>query len=590
MGRLFSFTKPRAWLALSKLMIFGGGLLAWAVQTNFGGVKVQDIRFQDDSGDTLSALLYVPDTASTAAPAPGVLAVHGYINSRETQSAYAIELARRGYVVLALDQRGHGYSDPPAFAEGFGGPAGLRYLRGLTMVNPDQILLSGHSMGGWTVLSAAAAMPQDYAAVVVSGSSTGTFGVPPGDSVFPRNFALVEGTMDEFSATMWQSPTGAGVVDTDKLKAQFGTGQRVEAGRLYGDLGLGTARMLYQPTQTHPANHITATGVAPVLEWAQLTVPPVTVLDPQDQIWGWKEFGTSLSLLGAFLFLLVAGPVLLEFRRFASLRQAPAVAAGLSGSGWWLGAAIFVAVPALSYFPFQGFAARIPANAWLGQNLTTGFMVWALGNTLISLLLMMLWFFLLGGRKRGASAASLGLILRSGFSLQQLGRTALLSLGVVGSLYLVLAVNHFLFTADFRFWVVAVKLMGQVHFHEFLVYLLPFTLFFVVTGTVLHGQLRGAAGMAARDTLWRNAVLAGLGILLLLLYQYLPLLNGGTLAIPAQALLTIVALQFVVLLPVTALVSTWYFRLTGTVYAGAMVNGLFLTWLIVAGQATHFAY
>ncbi|WP_201721683.1 hypothetical protein [Caulobacter sp. B11] len=29
-----------------------------------------------------------------------MLAVHGYINSRETQSPFAIEFARRGYVVL----------------------------------------------------------------------------------------------------------------------------------------------------------------------------------------------------------------------------------------------------------------------------------------------------------------------------------------------------------------------------------------------------------------------------------------------------------------------------------------------------------
>jgi len=64
----------------------------------------------------MSALLYIPPNA-TAQTRPGILAVHGYINSRETQDGFAIEFARRGYVVLALDQTGHGYSDPPGLCQ-----------------------------------------------------------------------------------------------------------------------------------------------------------------------------------------------------------------------------------------------------------------------------------------------------------------------------------------------------------------------------------------------------------------------------------------------------------------------------------------
>lgn len=584
-----SARRPDLALILSLALIFGGGLLAWLVQTGLGSVSVADIRFESEEGATLSALLYTPDAVSAQNPAPGVLAVHGYINSRETQSAYAIELARRGYVVLSLDQRGHGYSDPPAFAAGFGGPAGLTFLRSLETVDPDQVVLIGHSMGGWTVLSAAAAMPEAYRSVVVSGSSTGSFGVPPGDATFPRNFALVEGQYDEFSASMWGSPTGAGIVDTDKLQTQFGTRERVEEGRLYGDLAAGTARRLYLPAQTHPANHILESGVAPVLDWVQTTSNAPTALDPQDQVWWAKELGTALSLTGAILFLFAAGNVLLGLSVFSALSDVTPQPVGLTGGGWWLGAAIFVALPALTYFPLQGLASNITANAWLGQNLTTGFMVWALGNALISVLLLLLWHFILGGREGGSSLAGLGLDMPAA-GLRAIGLTVLLAVVVVLGLYMLLVINHALFTADFRFWVLAIKPMNGIQLHLFLIYLLPFTLFFLVAGAVLHGQLRGRSGMAGRHTLPRNALLAGLGILLLLVFQYVPLLLGGSLAIPAQALLTIVALQFVVWLPVTAMISTFFFRLSGRVYLGALINGLFLTWLIVAGQATHFAY
>ncbi len=154
------------------ILILAGGLLAHFTQTA-GGIRIQDVRFKGAKGNTMSALLYIPANATAQTPAPGILAVHGYINSRETQDGFAIEFARRGYVVLALDQTGHGYSDPPAFANGFGGPDGLAHLRSLDIVDKNNIGLEGHSMGGWAVLAAATAMPGDYKSMVLEGSSTG---------------------------------------------------------------------------------------------------------------------------------------------------------------------------------------------------------------------------------------------------------------------------------------------------------------------------------------------------------------------------------------------------------------------------------
>ena len=578
-------------LLISLLLVFGGGLLAWLVQTDLLRVEVRDIRFQDESGATLSALLYVPADVSVDNPAPGVLAVHGYVNSRETQSPYAIELSRRGYVVLNMDQRGHGYSDPPAFAAGFGGPAGLQFLRSLNIVDTDQIALIGHSMGGWAVLSAAARYPDQYTSTVVSGSSTGTFGVPPGDASFPRNFALVFGQYDEFSATMWGARSAAAIGSTDRLKAQFGTNGDVEPGRLYGSLSAGTARQLYQPAQTHPANHITNAGVAPVLDWVQATTDAPAPLDPYNQRWQLKELGTLLSLAGGVLFLFTFGRFLLATPVFRELRKEPAPAAGIRGQVWWLAAAIFVIIPALTFFPLQGLASAISANRLLGQNLTTGYMVWALGNTLISVILLLLWHFLLGGRASGNSFSSLGLSLQSDHPAKTTAITALFAMLVAATLYLVLWINHALFTADFRFWVVALKLMNRVQLHQFLFYLAPFTLFFVISGSLLNGQLRNSTtNVTSPAYLLRGGILMGLGIALLLLYQYGFLFTTGTLAIADQALLTIMAIQFAVLLPVTGILSAYFFRLTGSVYVGALINGLFITWLIVAGQATHYSF
>ena len=167
-------------LVISLILVLLGSLLAWYVQTGGGKIKVIDVRFMGSNGVPMSGLLYIPPNATAETPAPGIVAIHGYINSRETQSPFAIEFARRGYVVLAVDQTGHGFSGGPAFANGFGGPDALRYLRSLDIVDPENIGLEGHSMGGWASLIAASVYPDDYKAIVLEGSSTGTLGAPDG--------------------------------------------------------------------------------------------------------------------------------------------------------------------------------------------------------------------------------------------------------------------------------------------------------------------------------------------------------------------------------------------------------------------------
>src|SRR5664279_3974990 len=99
----------RLWLllALAVILVLAGGLLASWTQTAGGTVRIEDVRFTGTDGTEMSALLYIPAGVTNKTPAPGILAVHGYINSRETQDGFSIEFARRGYVVLAIDQTGH---------------------------------------------------------------------------------------------------------------------------------------------------------------------------------------------------------------------------------------------------------------------------------------------------------------------------------------------------------------------------------------------------------------------------------------------------------------------------------------------------
>ena len=280
------------------ILILAGGLLAHFTQTA-GGIRIQDIRFKGAKGNTMSALLYIPANATAQTPAPGILAVHGYINSRETQDGFAIEFARRGYVVLALDQTGHGYSDPPAFANGFGGPDGLAHLRSLDIVDKNNIGLEGHSMGGWTVLAAATAMPNDYKSMVLEGSSTGKPFAADGTASWPRNVALVFAQYEEFSdADVGRRPRPRRHQKPKTLDPVRHARRRSSPARSMATSRRARRGCCTRPAITHPAEHISHEAIGYSLDWFAKTLQGGTPKPADDQIWLRKEIGTLIALLG----------------------------------------------------------------------------------------------------------------------------------------------------------------------------------------------------------------------------------------------------------------------------------------------------
>src|SRR5205807_4084659 len=142
----------------------------------------------------------------------------------------------------------------------------------------------------------------------------------------------------------------------------------------------------------------------------------------------------------------------------------------------------------------------------------------------------------------------------------------------------------FLFKIDFRFWVVALKLMGPIHFKYFFVYLVPFAAFFVVALRGLHAGLSVKGDSATKQYLTNVAALA-LGFLVFLALEYIPLFINGQLLTPSEPLNTIVAIQFLPLLAIIGVIATFTYRRTNSYLPGAFISALFVTWYIVAGQA-----
>lgn len=550
------------------LIVLVGALLASFIQTS-GGVSVTKVRYPGPGGIELAAMLYKPATATPEKRAPGVMVSHGLINTREMQSPFAIELARRGFVVLAIDMAGHGESGGTLRAPGMGGPDGLRYLRALPYVDPNNIGLEGHSMGGTPIQAAAAAMPDGYKAMVLEGSST-SFG-RGGGGAGPRNLAIVFGQYDEFARTMWGVPKGADIETSARLRGVFKTGDApVEEGKLYGSIADGTARILHNPAVTHPQEHFTTQGVAPAIDWFMQTLDgEASALPASDSIWLWKDVGTLIAFAGLVVLMLGTFELALSLPAFAALRNAAEPGSDKRDWKWFVALATTIVIPAATFYSFMGYGADwFRSSAIFNQSINNQLAVWALLN--------------------GAIAFALGFLLMRG--KPQLNhkpvQAILIALAVVGVGYLSLVLVDAVFNVDYRFWVLALKPLDARRAVAFFTYLPLFTVFFLVGIRALNLGL-GVKGESMATALVTAALAMSLGFVGLLVIQYGSMLTTGQLASPNQSLNTIIAYQFVPVLAVVGVIAAWTYRRTNSWLPGALICGLFVTWYVVSGTAFY---
>ena len=560
----------RRWdfLVAGIMLILAGSFLAHAIQTS-GGVSLREVRFAGDGGLTQSALLYVPKTATAAHPAPGIMASHGYINTREMQSPFAIELARRGFVVLAIDMAGHGYSEGAVGqVKDLGGAAALRYLQSLPFVDKANIGLEGHSMGGVPVVAAAASQPQGYRSMVLEGSTPGFLGAKSPDRL--NNLAVVFGQYDEFAPLMWGVPKGAMIADSKKLAKVFGTPGPVLVGKIYGTTLDGSARVLENPPVTHPWEHFSRAGVGGAVDWFQKTL--VGEASPKaagDQIWLWKDIGTGIAFIGFVCLLIGTFEVLLLTPWFASLNQAPQPVAERRGGKWWLAFLLTAAVPALTFYPLMKIGVLFFPMQLFPQSVQNQLLVWALINALITVLL--------------------SLVLRGGKPAFTTNwpKSAAIAVLTVGVGYLSLVIVDAVFKVDYRFWVLGLHPLDGRHALMAIPYLILWAVYFLVALRALAANLAvKGEGFMVQGSLWKIAM--SLGFLVLVIVQYATLFNTGLLFTPKEPLNTIVAIQFVPLLAVVGAIAAITYRRTNSYVPGALICALLLSWYVTAGTATHW--
>ncbi|MBO8139688.1 MAG: alpha/beta hydrolase [Thermosipho sp. (in: Bacteria)] len=324
-------------LFVSLVLIFLGSFLAQMYNTSFYSVKVSRIKFDTDKG-TLSGLLYMPKDAGPNNPKPTIITTHGYLNSAEMQDAAAIEMSRRGFVVLALDMYHHGHSLYNEEFDSSGAfftfwPTSLydavQYMYKQDYVLKDEkgngiIAVAGHSMGGFSTTMAIVADEKDYAQTgirkIFAGLPMGSdhsfsayLGVNA-DVAFsaygPRAVGIVAAHYDEFFFDPIASQKGETVVfkdyvKTDEGKAFLGNPEFPGPETFYR-LENGGLRVVFEPWQIHPWNHFSYITTSDQIEFYSTAFEKYSNLvnlniPKTNQIWFLKEYSEFLALIGFFM-------------------------------------------------------------------------------------------------------------------------------------------------------------------------------------------------------------------------------------------------------------------------------------------------
>ncbi len=384
------------------------------VQHSGNTVSITDGVIETTAGD-LTYKLYRPVNANEKNKAPAVLLLHGYQNDHETCAAYSIELSRRGYVVLSLDEYGHGSSKAGLFNRGFvnhkvtvnygndspedgtfvsiggadryklminfsnlsffndhyskdeegnaiidsscGGIEAYKYLSELPYVDNTKMALSGHSMGTWSSWTVAAA----YSGTAIEPVATVLqCGELFRDSIYDpaihfNNVLLLQAKYDEFSYFRDYAPTVSDALLSTPVRYEFlGTSADKAAwNTTFGDFSNGSARRMELLYTNHRLTTHNAQGLATALEWFDKASGHQSAIAYDDLNAMNKEWLTLAAMLLTLMSMFPLMSFLLEKAMFADIVQPlPDEHTMMKKSGWWKGALITLFLSGAS-FPFM---------------------------------------------------------------------------------------------------------------------------------------------------------------------------------------------------------------------------------------------
>lgn len=486
--------QAKIWLCISIALMLLASIVVSAIQTNGGHVTMKELNIETDLGYSMSAYLFIPETATAETPAPAVVVSHGYLNNKEMTDANYVELARRGFVVLAIDQPCHGDSEIMAQRIANGVDQGVLAVSRMPFVDVDRIGVTGHSMGGGSC-NRAVAVDNERENPLISAvlihcndptvkNSDGNYVNAYGN----RNVGVIAVQYDEFfhkwvdeSGIARQAPYYMGS-PTAQAFLHFGvdpTGlDKRDAYTYYSETvdGEECFHVIYRPDVIHPWSHFSAKSETCVIDFFTKALNAPNPIDSSNQVWQWKEAFNFVGLVALAIFICAFGTLMLFTPTFESLRAKevvqPVKLADNKAKFWFWGSlAAGVLFSCLIYINAVAFGNTKAVS----QTEAMGLGVWSTLCGLFTILSMVV-FYQCYGKKHGMNLAELGVKM----PLKKLGLSILLGVIIAVMAYVCVFTADYFFYADFRIWTLAIKAF-EAPILKFLPYGLLFVTFYIAS-------------------------------------------------------------------------------------------------------------
>lgn len=584
------------------------------IQTGGGSIEVKHMYWETEAGIGVSANIYIPSSASAENPAPAVVTSHGYLNNKEMQDANAVELSRRGYVVIAVDQPGCGFSDTADYAgEGGNGmnfisvyQAALELSR-LPFVDRGRIGVTGHSMGGMSctfavmsdnesedpvisavLLNCIDAVYTDFPATIgginasgVGGNYINLYG--------NRDVGIIVSKYDEFfhkrtdaNGNRLDAPH---FFENNNPDAQsflhFGkdpTGlDSREVGVFYHETidGEDAVRVYFNPNQIHPWSHFSMRSETATIQFFEEAFGAPNPLPASNQVWQWKEAMNFVGMIGFVMFIIYFATLMLYTPMFEELRakeKAEAISTNQKGITWFIVSTVITSI--VGALTFQLVVQGVKDNfTFAEQPIILGIATWAALCGAVSILMMFIGH-RINGKDAGIDLSARGVTM----PVKKLLKTVLLAVIVITVSYSCVFLADFFGMSDFRIWNVGIKTFNanllriSIFPHAFL-FLVFYVAFSVSNNSFNFNQIGGRSSFVNNLV---NTLTALLPLLILLGVQYGGYFATGHLTFnDNSANMNYAQLwAFLLIIPGASIIDRKLYRVTKNPYLAGIITGV----------------
>lgn len=589
--------QAKIWLCIGIALMLLASIVVSAVQTNGGKVDMQELMFETDAGYTMSAYIFIPEGVSAENPAPAIVTSHGYLNNKEMQDANYVELARRGFVVLAVDQPCHGDSDILSGVSANGVYQGAVALSRMPFVDTARIGVTGHSMGGGSCNSAIAEdnlNENRIISAVLLNCADATYVDTDGNwaNIYGgRDVAILAAQYDEFfhKYTDAQGINREAPYFLDGINSQsflnFGvdpTGleKRVAGTVYYQEIdGEEAMRVIYNPDIIHPWSHFSAKSTSSVIDFFTEALDAPNPIASSNQVWQWKEGFNFVGLIGFAIFVCAFGTLMLYTPTFESLRAAevvqPAKIKDTKGKLWFW---ISLLAGALFSMLIYRWILKTGTSMKVDQTEAMGLGLWSTLCGVFTILSMVVFYFCYG-KKNGMDLAEVGVKI----SLKKMGLSALLALIVVVVSYGCIFVADYFFYADFRIWTLALKAF-EAPILKYLPYGLLFVTFYVASSVATNCFNYNNIGGKFNGII--VALMTTLPALILPWIQYITYYSTGAMKWAGSAMHILWLFPIVLILFGSTIISRVLYKVTKNPYIAGIINAAIVTLLTITNTCT----